>query len=361
MTDDSRPNPAGSSSATMSRSAVGRFSGVVSRWLSSSSSLQGTGRFLRRQLWAWPIIAAVLVGGAGWWVNHSVENAMRQQRAIDLCTMVNASVTALRMWMGEQRINVQLFAEDEQLRPMVLELLRMAEGNPAAERNLAQACAQEALRARLKHRLQLSGYTGYFVVSPRGIVLAADQDSPVGKTLKGYRKEMFDQAVAGHTLVSKPFRSPLLLTDEKGELRANLPTMFAVGPLCDESGKPIAALGLRIRPEDHFTRILQVVRFGQSGETYAFDRNGLLLSQSRFDDDLKQLGLLVDQLDARSILTVEIRDPQVNMAQGNGPRPAGRISRLRAWLPKPCRARTASTPMDIAITVAYHRSGRGAG
>ena len=120
--------------------------------------------------------------------------------------------------------------------------------------------------------------------------------------------------------MSKPFRSPLLLADEKGELRANLPTMFAAGPLRDESGKPIAALGLRIRPEDHFTRILQVVRFGQSGETYAFDRNGLLLSQSRFDDDLKQLGLLVDQPDSRSILTVEIRDPQVNMAQGERPK-----------------------------------------
>ena len=30
---------------------------------------------------------------------------------------------------------------------------------------------------------------------------------------------------------------------------------------------------------------------GKSGETYAFDRDGLLLSQSRFDDDLKKVGL----------------------------------------------------------------------
>jgi hypothetical protein len=74
--------------------------------------------------------------------------------------------------------------------------------------------------------------------------------------------------------------------------------------------------GLRIRPEDQFTRILQVVRFGESGETYAFDKDGLLLSQSRFDEDLKQLGLLVDQPDSRSILTFEIRDPQVNVAAG---------------------------------------------
>jgi hypothetical protein len=303
----------------MSQSEVGCISGALSPWLVSSSRLQATGRFLRRQLWAWPIIAAVLLGAAGWWVSGSIDSAMRRQRATDLDTMVDASVTALRTWIGEQRINVQLIAADEQLRPMVTDLLHTAKENPAAERQLVQSKAQESLRARLRYPLQVTGYKGYFIVSPKGVVLAADQDAPVGKMLTGYRNEVFQRAIAGQTLVSKPFSSEFLLPDEKGELQANLPTMFTVGPLRDESGKPIAALGLRIRPEDNFTRILQVVRFGHSGETYAFDRNGLLLSQSRFDDELKQIGLLVDRPDSHSILTVEIRDPQVNMTQGKRP------------------------------------------
>src|SRR5205085_6743438 len=137
--------------------------------------------------------------------------------------------------------------------------------------------------------------------------------------LTGYRKEEFDLGMAGKALVTKPYRSPLLLADEKGELRASLPTMFTIAPLRDDQGKPIAALGLRIRPEDQFTRILRVVRFGKTGETYAFDRNGLLLSQSRFDEELKQIGLLVDQPNSRSILTIEIRDPQVDMTRGKRP------------------------------------------
>ena len=41
-------------------------------------------RFLRRQFWTWPLIAAALLGGAGWWVNRSVETAMRQQRINEL-------------------------------------------------------------------------------------------------------------------------------------------------------------------------------------------------------------------------------------------------------------------------------------
>ena len=308
-----------SSVGRLSHSAVGRVSGAISRFFGSMSKVQATGRFLRKQLWAWPIIAALVFGGAGWLVYHTVENAMREQRATDLNVMVDASAIAARVWMGEQKINVQLLAEDDRLVPMVKDLLGLANG-PAAERQLIQSKSQEVLRARLKPKIHQCGYVGYFVVSPQGLVLAAEQDAPIGKALKDYRKTVFEEAAAGDTLVTKPFRSPLLLTDENGELRANLPSMFTIGPLRDEKGKPIAALGLRIRPEDQFTKILQVVRFGESGETYAFDKHGLLLSQSRFDGDLRQLGLLVDQPDSRSILTVEVRDPQVNMVAGERPK-----------------------------------------
>lgn len=316
------PHPsdkARSSVTATSRSAVGRLTGTMSRLFFSASSIQATGRFLRKQLWAWPIIAAVLLGGAGWWVHHAVESAMREERASDLNVMVDASVMSLRIWMGEQRINAQHFADDEYLRPLVIDLLSHADGAPNAERQLVQAKAQDLLRQRLKKRLKLGGYVGYFVVAPNGIVLAADQDAPIGKNVDGYRKKFFDEVIAGNTAVSKPFRSPLLLADEKGELRANVPTMFAAAPLLDDARKPIASLGVRISPEAQFTKILQVVRYGASGETYAFDRNGLLLSMSRFDDQLKQLGLLADRPEERSILTIEIRDPQVNMERGERP------------------------------------------
>jgi hypothetical protein len=302
-----------------SRSSVGRVSGAMSRLLGGSAAIQATGRFLRRQLWAWPIIAAVVFGGSGWLVHHSVESAMRQQRETDLNALVDASATSVRVWIGEQRVNVVLFADDEGLQPLVAELLSLSDGSAEAERRLVQAPAQESLRTRLKPKLKQAGYVGYFVVSPAGVVVGADQDMAVGKKLTGYRKGIFDDAIAGKTLVSKPYRSPMLLPDEFGELRASLPSMFAAGPLRDAKGVPVAALGLRIRPEDQFTRILQVVRFGRSGETYAFDKNGLLLSQSRFDEELKELGLLADLPESRSILTVQIRDPEVNLAAGERP------------------------------------------
>src|SRR4051812_13158679 len=173
MSDRLHESHGNSGAGHLSRSAIGRMSGAVSRLFGGTSTMRVTGRFLRRQLWAWPIIAAVLFGGAGWWVNQSVESAMQQQRAADLNAMADASASAVRVWMGEQCVNVKLITDDEQLRAPVAELLRLADGTPAAERQLVQARAQEALRARLKSRLQVCGYVGFLVVSPAGIVVAS--------------------------------------------------------------------------------------------------------------------------------------------------------------------------------------------
>ena len=304
--------------------------------------MQATGKFLRRSVWAWPIVAAVIFGAAGWGVHRVVEHAMHEQRAAELNVMADAGVAAVEAWMTEQRKIAELYAQDEQTQALVEELLKTADAaandpavkDPAGvERRLVQSPAQNSLRARLKPRLALTHHVGYFVVSPRGVVVAADQDAPVGKQLAGYRQEIFARATAGKSVVSKPFPSPLLLPDAQGELRTNLPTMFTIAPLRDGTGHGVAALGLRIRPEEQFTDILETVRFGDSGETYAFDSTGLMLSASRFDEQLKQIGLLVDRPDARSILTVEVRDPGVNMAAGERPtlrRPEQPLTRMAA-------------------------------
>ena len=316
------PEELRSSLSLISRSAVGRATTRFGRVVGGSPSFQAVSRFLRQQLWAWPVISIILFGGTGWWVSQSIENALRDQRIADLTAMVNASVSGLETWMDEQRINAQLFAADDRLIEPVKELLRLSDGTDEAERKLLVSNAQEVLRSRLMRQLNLDGYVGYFLVSPNGVVLAADQDPPIGKSLEGYRKQIFDDALTSesNSTVSKPFPSPLLLFDENGVPRANLPSMYTVSVVRDEVGDPLASLGLRIRPENKFTEILQTVRFGSTGETYAFDRNGLLLSQCRFDDQLKQVGLLTDQPNSHSILTLELRDPQVNMVNGERPK-----------------------------------------
>ena len=44
-----------------------------------------------------------------------------------------------------------------------------------------------------------------------------------------------------------------------------------------------------------------------------------MLSESRFDDELKQIGLLPDREDANSIFNVQVRNPGVDMTAGGRP------------------------------------------
>jgi len=93
-----------------------------------------------------------------------------------------------------------------------------------------------------------------------------------------------------------------------------VPTLFAAAPVHDRRGATIAVLAFRLDPEQDFSHILQRGRLGASGETYAIDAQGRLMSQSRFDRQLRDIGLL--RWDQSSMLTISIRDPGVDLNSG---------------------------------------------
>jgi hypothetical protein len=156
------------------------------------------------------------------------------------------------------------------------------------------------------------GASGYIHVGQALEVVASGRDSLVGVQSPAGYPEHFAECLAGSSLVTRPFPSVALLPDEQGHLRVGVPTMFAIAPICSAAGQIIAMLGLRITPDADFTRILATARAGQTGETYAFDHDGRQISESRFDTNLKRLGLIPDAPDARPTLTLELRDPLVD-------------------------------------------------
>jgi tRNA A-37 threonylcarbamoyl transferase component Bud32 len=96
--------------------------------------------------------------------------------------------------------------------------------------------------------------------------------------------------------------------------------MYACAPIRDEETfQVVGALALQIRPEHEFTGILQLGQVGATGETYAFNAEGLMVSKSRFDEDLILLGLLPDMADSTSMLNISLRDPGGNMQSGFRP------------------------------------------
>jgi len=97
-----------------------------------------------------------------------------------------------------------------------------------------------------------------------------------------------------------------------GMPRGDLTLMQVAVPIRDDDGQLLGAFALVIDPEREFTRILSVARSGFSGETYALDQRGLLISRSRFDDQLRRLGLIPNSPESTSALNLRLADPGVD-------------------------------------------------
>ena len=100
--------------------------------------------------------------------------------------------------------------------------------------------------------------------------------------------------------------------------RGDLTLMQVAAPVRDATGTIAGALALIINPDKEFSRILSVANSGESGETYAFDQSGLLISRSRFDDELHRLGIL-PATNATSALNLRLHDPGAAEADGAKP------------------------------------------
>jgi hypothetical protein len=95
------------------------------------------------------------------------------------------------------------------------------------------------------------------------------------------------------------------------------PIVIVAAPVRNENERVIAAFGLAFAADREFTTLLSTADLGQTGETYAFDADGVVLSSLRDEPTLRQVGLLEPH--EPSPLKIHLRDPGGDMAVGYRP------------------------------------------
>jgi eukaryotic-like serine/threonine-protein kinase len=246
-----------------------------------------------------------------------IELGMRQQIEAELTALLEADVTALKLWLHSQEANATAAAQSPAIRQPILQLLEQVHSGKSSALDLLQAPQRQELLRALTPFQEQWGYAGYVIMDPQSLIVASNVESIVGQVqAMPMASNFLARVLDGRALVSPPFPSMAILPDEWGGRSAGVPTMFAAAVVRDDHDQAVGILALRVRPEQDFTRILNVGQFGRSGETYAFDKRGVLISRSRFEDQLKQLGLQADKTESRSVLSVEIRDPGVDLTTG---------------------------------------------
>jgi sigma-B regulation protein RsbU (phosphoserine phosphatase) len=262
---------------------------------------------------AWPLAMAgsVVVLGVillASWNQARMEDQMRSDTENALTTVLLATTGSVQQWFRERRQEARVWAGHVE----VIEYSRMlsASGPETPETNTARA----QLQSQLDEFALGMGYAGYAVLSPSGQVLASHDPEGVPSGSRGaVREEFLAEVVSAprYGATELPYQVPLAAG------AGPEPTMMIGEAIREDDGEVVAALVLLIDPQETFTRILQRGRIGESGESYAFNRDGQLISESRFDDQLRDIGLISQS--ERAILNIEIRDPGENMTEGFRP------------------------------------------
>jgi len=290
---------------------------IAAQWFEPTSLSKNVAIPLHRILFL-TLIAVVLLAVVGFWTSHAIEKSLQHVYASYLETILDADVTALKIWIKNEQDLVTSWANEFRLRKHVQELVTIGQGFSSSPEKLLDAQSLIDLQNELKSVEVSNDFIGFAVADRSGLILAANKkDFYVGKHLSPSFMPLLARVFQDEVLFEKPYlKSSLVRGLDEKEDRA---VMMTAAPVRNEGGAIIAALVFTVDPDRDFTSILSVARMGKSGDTYAFDKNGFLLSDSRFEEQLKVLGIIANVPDARSILSVQIRDPGGDLTRGYQP------------------------------------------
>ena len=297
----------------------------------------------KQLFWILPLALAGLVAVLGWWGNGRLRDTIEGELKAQLTATLNANVTALGIWTTNQTRLATSLAEDPTLRKLASDIFQL----PPPERRIGQPPAPipevQRFNAELRPRLAQLGYETAQLVNTNFMVVASSRPQGVGNLVSDAHTNKFEELFeSGEPVIITPFK-PDLLTQRRfnrigtGLLRTNIlrrinrpalvnaararrgdvTLMQVAAPVRDQTNV-VGALALIINPDNEFSRILSVARSGDSGETYAFDQTGLMISHSRFDDQLRRLGLL-EATNISSALNLRLRDPGGDLTKGFQP------------------------------------------
>jgi polar amino acid transport system substrate-binding protein len=259
----------------------------------------------------WPIytVAGLLLlslAVLSWWADSRLAEQARLEIGRELNAVLNTTARAHEHWFQTLERTIQIWGVDEDTLKLTQGLISVGTDYKA----LSNSPLQLQFTDHLRPVLASPGIQGFSILLPDGTILSSSRQPDLGRRLN-------NQEVQSHLrrVLSSEVRA-LISLPLKGQ-GTDFATMLGSYAIRDETRKAIAILLFRINPDDEFTEILQRGRMGESGESYAFNDEGKMISDSRFGDTLKALSLVPEM--GVSTLTVDIRNPGGNLLEGYRP------------------------------------------
>jgi two-component system, sensor histidine kinase and response regulator len=242
------------------------------------------------------VLAVALATAVAVWLvdrqeRRAVEDSMR--------STLRAMVQTLDLWASDQLRGVRAVASEPRVREAVAGLVAGRGGEVESWGKVASS---------------IRGYTGYYVTDAQWRVVASDRSELVGLPAHFASDAVFTGRLrAEGAAITRPVPSVTAFPDAKGIVRVGSPTQFVCAWVAP-GGSAGGALCFRVDPLRTFNVVLSDGQVGATGEAQAIDRQGRLLSPSRFEAELVQSGLL--EPGASSVFNVQTRVPEERWSHG---------------------------------------------
>ncbi|MCW8887151.1 MAG: transporter substrate-binding domain-containing protein, partial [Motiliproteus sp.] len=231
-----------------------------------------------------------MVGTIAAVILERVKTRILSDTVVTLQTVLNGTQESISSW---SRLHKQSLHHLATRSPMIAFSQRLLDDQSSSPLLIQQ------LQDYLSDELANQFHKGYFLIDLNGKVLISDQPESINKPISfATQRYTIQELQAGKDLFVPPIQ-----TTAEG---INSLLYFA-SPIQNSRGETIAAIALAFSPSGEFSRLTQTGQIGRSGETYAFNQQGQLLSHSRFRHHLIETGII--QQEQSDILRVTIRDP----------------------------------------------------
>lgn len=248
-------------------------------------------------------IAAVSV-----WVYSGVRSALTELVADNLHSLVDSQAATVDTWIGEKRLNVQRWAADPRLAAAAEPLLTAAAHGDDELRRACGGAPGARLIAAIDTLRQPDLASAVHLFDRDGHVLAARNPAKCGLPLHAAMQATFAKVLAGETVFTGS-RSDAERVAAPG-LTPGPPQVWIAAPVRDADGAVVAVLDIGKPADERFSQLFTAVQSGYSGEAYAFDAGGRLLSASRFRLLLEETGRI--KLGGTPVGSFRLTDPGVD-------------------------------------------------
>ncbi|MDH5219091.1 MAG: transporter substrate-binding domain-containing protein, partial [Gammaproteobacteria bacterium] len=229
-------------------------------------------------------------------------------------TVRDTTAEGLVLWLENKKEFLTHITREPRLIEITERILRV----PITPEALKQSKALDDARYFFEQTDGIYKTNGFFIISPEYISIASRRDSNIGtiNLIAQQRPDLLGRAFKGETVFVPPIYSDIAQSRNNADLQTPA-TMFIAAPIRNSDEKVIAVVTQRLDPAQQFSQMLRLGRIGETGETYAIDHKGLLISESRFTSQLRQSGLIAAEQNA--ILSLTTKEPLGNILQGHIP------------------------------------------